>query len=447
MTYAGGGWGADTQLLMTDGSARAVQNIRVGDQLQGDDNAPRVVTALTTNVGPTYRIDCTSRGRPQCSWTCDGNQRLVLRMNLAPYVQRKNGQFKIRQFFALPPRCDLTLKCLPTIYPDQATANAALHTIKTTWRPLHLTYTVSDYMRRLTQQPKYYSSCMLYQSDFVDFPPHLPPIESLQQRLENIFGRTITPHDVESTAHTIGLWLTDGNSHQPYVYQIGTNWRRPHLDHTPVITALEDWFESMFGQLQLPITHLCSRTSALNDCFLVNLSDVARGGGASRFTRLLNTYGLVGHKHFPMSLLTELRNVRLALLGGVIDGDGCLNARSKCYIICSKSRGFIDGIVHLSRSLGYSVGVVQDTTKTIQGVQYHGYQIDIFGNHLSDIAPYIALPYKRCPTNAALGREPHNDQRCTPFKITSLRVRRRHYSVKVTGNNRCLLESFLVSTA
>ena len=66
----GGGkcWGAGTRLLRYDGSAVAVEDVRVGDTLMGPDSKPRTVTATTAGHAPMYRI-IPVKGDP---WTCNG---------------------------------------------------------------------------------------------------------------------------------------------------------------------------------------------------------------------------------------------------------------------------------------------------------------------------------------------------------------------------------------
>lgn len=43
-----------SKVLMADGSVRAVQHVRNGDRLLGDDGSVRVVSGVTRGFGPLY---------------------------------------------------------------------------------------------------------------------------------------------------------------------------------------------------------------------------------------------------------------------------------------------------------------------------------------------------------------------------------------------------------
>lgn len=74
--YAGTGkcLGFDTPVLMFDGSIRAVQDVRVGDQVMGPDSLPRTAKALGRGRSPMYRV-VPVKGEP---WVCNDDHILTL---------------------------------------------------------------------------------------------------------------------------------------------------------------------------------------------------------------------------------------------------------------------------------------------------------------------------------------------------------------------------------
>lgn len=71
----------EQQILMFDGTVKAAQNIRVGDQLMGPDSLPRTVLRLHEGVDYLYTI--TPKRGP--AWTVTGNHVL----NVKQYINRK----------------------------------------------------------------------------------------------------------------------------------------------------------------------------------------------------------------------------------------------------------------------------------------------------------------------------------------------------------------------
>ena len=84
-------------------------------------------------------------------------------------------------------------------------------------------------------------------------------------------------------------------------------------------------------------------TATTNEFFQIRLGTV--------FRSILLEYGLLNNKHIPRELLRESKDVRMALLEGLIDGDGHCKNDGRCYSITAKMENFIDGVIDLARSL------------------------------------------------------------------------------------------------
>ena len=152
----------------------------------------------------------------------------------------------------------------------------------------------------------------------------------------------------------------------------------------------------------------------------------------------MESYDLIGNKHFPANLLRESPEIRRALLEGIIDGDGHLNQRDGGYLISAKERPFIDGLVHLTRSLGFSTGNVGTTTYYNENTkkEYTGWKKFFSGAEIDTLQPTLA--YKRAPKT-----NPYKDQRCDSFTVTKVQGST-YYAFTLEGGGRCLMEDFVV---
>ena len=428
-------WGAGTSLMLYSGRTVGVENIRAGDLLMGDDSTARAVLpgSVITGTGRMFRVESHTDGY---TWTCNEHHILVLANNDKPWAKKKRGYYRIFQFITVPGAAPnsfvLSVRTLPALYDTQVEADAVVQQMRANYRPLVWECAVSDYMNF-----GYKDRMMMFQPNLVTFPL---VGESLRSRLSRLWQRTITDAEAEETAWTIAVWLTDGGANTTNVYQIITDANRPHYSHTAIVTRLENWYTTMNGPRNEPISVPHSVSSAGNIVYAIHLADTQPGGTMSRFRRLLEDYGIFSSKVVPHSLLTESREIRTALLAGIIDGDGHFNADSKKYEVAAKSRAFMDSLVHLCRGLGYSVGMVTPRMITTDGVTYRSFRINITGYDLSDLATQITLAYKHCSPNAEMTR----DQRCSGFTVTEIDAGR-YYGFQLDGNGRCLLSNFLVT--
>lgn len=108
---------------------------------------------------------------------------------------------------------------------------------------------------------------------------------------------------------------------------------------------------------------------------LFNNPDAITG---SWFTAILSDLGILGvyggesRKRVPMALLTDTVEVRMQLMAGYIDGDGCRMQQHNCswYEIAAAldSKPVVDDLMHLSRGLGLGVSApIIKNTRTLPG--------------------------------------------------------------------------------
>jgi len=413
-----------------------------------------VVTVAPTPAPATYRITSNNEGR--LSWTCNGQHILVLMVNRRPRSKqlRQGGGYFIEYFdlelirAAPHPAYRPVTRGLSdgtrmlngtnalVAFSSEDEAQSFIDAYGDLWKPLTFECTVEDYM---SFPHAIKVKCMMYQPPVVDFPP---PSLSLRSRLETAFGRTISTEQLHQCAWVIGLWLADGRSTAPIIYQICENEAKPTHSHVEIINNLVNVLSDMSGQSSEMVRGTIKQhgiTSSGNIAYNIPIG--------SALWSVINGYGMAGRdkKHFPLDLLREGRSTRAHLLAGVIDGDGWFVLDKKYYGVACKDRHFIDGIIHLSRGLGLSTGKVSHklSTDVETGLQYTAWEVGIYGDALSTVIP-VRLSYKRCPSNEALGRSPNKDQRCDGFTITKV-DHAPYRGFQVDGNGRILMNDFVVT--
>lgn len=148
---------------------------------------------------------------------------------------------------------------------------------------------------------------------------------------------------VDLDPYVLGLWLGDGASLDPRIVSADTEV----LDHLRGWGRDRGMAVTEYSKLDSPKTILLGFSSVGKS------SHNAKGGDYSNpFRGALKRYGLVDNKHIPRDYLVNDRAVRLALLAGIIDSDGCVSRG--CTEVCFKSRRLAEDLVFLARSLGFA---------------------------------------------------------------------------------------------
>lgn len=154
----------------------------------------------------------------------------------------------------------------------------------------------------------------------------------------------------------------------------------------------------------------------------------------------LDNYNLVNNKHIPNDYIFNDREIRLQLLAGIIDTDGCVpKSNNKRIIITQTRKELSDQIVFLARSLGFNTTILEvnkNNTKLPNGnikdckTQY---RINISGD-IEDI-----------PTILKKGKNsnPNKDWSKTRIKVEYI-GKDRYYGFLLDENHRFILDDFTV---
>jgi len=392
-----------------------------------------------------YRITSTNAGRD--SWTCNGDHVLVVKFNNRPssvqhlhHHHHHHHHVKPYYFIMFEVQHGGAMDGLVVnkahAYHTEAEACAAQDTENSRWQPLVWECTVNQFLRC---SPEVQRKARMYQPDIVTFPPLSSP-RTLRSILSRAMNGLASREQTLDTAWVIGMWLSHGVAGRSTVQQIKDDRNKPTNSHTAVVDRLVEWYASIMSVDRAAaegIVKYHKTTTAGNAAYGVRLGRV--------FRRVLETYKIFYKKRFPHSLLTESKELRMALLAGIIDGDGYYDSHH-LYEVSAKKRGFIDGLIHLCRGLGFSTGTVGTTRCTSKDADevYTGFRIRIGGPHLYTIA--TTLRYKRapCAVGQARGMDPQKDQRCDGFTVQKI-AHADYFGFALNGNGRCLMDDFTVT--
>ena len=156
----------------------------------------------------------------------------------------------------------------------------------------------------------------------------------------------------------------------------------------------------------------------------------------------LSVYGLINNKHIPNDYLINSKDVRLKLLAGIIDTDGCVQNDGRRIIIITVIGKLANNIEFLAKSLGFSVNVnirkrenvvIFDTPPKNYKDQF---VINISGYNLHEI-PTI-LERKICAKQVG-----GVNLLTTAIEVVSVEYGN-YYGWTVDGNHRFLLSDFTV---
>ena len=130
----------------------------------------------------------------------------------------------------------------------------------------------------------------------------------------------------------LGLWLGDGTS-------IRTEITSPDKE---IIDYVYRYAESLGMRVSKRVKNGCGT-------YLIARKEES---GSNRLLDSFNVYGLIKNKHIPQEYISNSESVRLALLAGLLDTDGSLDARGD-YEITQKSERLAKEIKYLADTLGF----------------------------------------------------------------------------------------------
>ena len=340
----------DTPILTWSGNIKLSQDIDIGDELIGDDGTKRTVLRLTSGEDKMYRIS----QKYGDDYVVNSKHTLVLKFsgNKTISWHKSINSWNMTWF-------DKRVRCKSIPVSETKTKQQAYEELKKfsddLTVPDPILITVDDYLKLPKSTKK---KLVGFKTEGVcwDYKPVM-----------------IDPY-------ILGSWLGDGYSNGVEFCsndsEIVKRWQEWAVDNDAKITNLKQKYRYYVKR---------NPTSAKR---------------SNPLKEQLSKYNLVNNKHIPDDFLINSKEVRLQLLAGIIDTDGCVQNEGRRINIIQSNPILSVQIKFLAQSLGFRVSIINrerknDTTFTTEPKDYKDQQsINISGKYLAQI-PTI-LPRKKC---------------------------------------------------
>ena len=224
------------------------------------------------------------------------------------------------------------------------------------------------------------------------------------------------PADFPTDPYMIGLWLGDGNTNGPMIWNIDEE--------------VIDYIYEYATQRNMSVT-VYEQHNKKTKCCGYNL--ITEGKKLNPLRKLLKEFVMDNIKFIPEKYITSSVDQRLQLLAGLIDSDGYIDNKrgvGRGVEIAQKSKPLSDAICKIGRSLGFRVS---RSEKNINGTTYQTMYIS------GDLSK-LPLKIKRKRQSE---RNSNKDYLRTGFTVEKL-PESEYVGLVVDGNHRFLKSDFTV---
>ncbi|KAJ5070282.1 intein-containing pre-mRNA-processing-splicing factor 8 precursor [Anaeramoeba ignava] len=371
--------GKGTKIRMADGSRKLVEDIIIGDRVMGDNGIARDIDSLMSGKSKLYRVfpRVSREGEKSESHlknpntfryfdsgiVCNPNHILVVHVPPKSEIkeidisspERKQGSFCVR-YYELKQKNGILrpVEVEKRIGYDSHNQCEMYHTREEALKRANEIYlrsnlvwevSVSDYLKYQKSVKNPVPLKMSYSNQIAHFPDS-PKISKFKLIVKNCFslcsknGDEVTDEILENILWIIGLWLANGD------------WEKTIFSFNIQEVELIKKLEKSAKQIYLNTNTHKKEGFGIG----VSLSNFQRKNILRTIIKklgLMNKNKLVEENIITMFLQESVRN-RLALLAGIIDGDG--SRKEKEAIVVTQSvqhKDILRLVFYLSRSLGF----------------------------------------------------------------------------------------------
>jgi hypothetical protein len=374
----------DTAVMLSDGSVKMVQDIKVGDLLMGDDSTPRTVLSLARGRDKMYDI-VPIKGE---KYTVNQEHILCLRASGFPKISfnkhKSNTHFNIQWLENNEFQSRTFTYNSDNLEDVRKTANDFFETVRNTDNVLEIA--VKDYLNLSDKKKGFLKGYRVP----IEFPEKPLPMEP----------------------YMIGYWLGDGTSGGSAI--------------TSQDSTVLHYFSNELPKYGLSLNYHCGYT--------YGISGNGKNGG-NAFLNALKGNNMINNKHIPALYKCNSRENRLKLLAGLLDSDGSYGNGG--FEFSQKNENLMNDVVYLARSLGFSCYKVEKkTTWTYKGEKKYGtaFRVCINGSGLHEIPTKI-------PRKRAAPRKQIKDVLVTGITVKYVREDD-YYGFMIDGNRRFVLGDF-----
>lgn len=372
----------DTPILMYDGSIKLVQDIVVGDVIMGDDSSPRKVLTLGQGTDDMYDV-IPVKGE---KYTVNSEHILCLKQSgvgsIDTVVLSDNTiKFKASRFD------NMRRSFKHVTFDSYEQARSYLESFGE--EDMITEISVKDYLKLSNSTRKNWLKGYRKGVDFQNKP-------------------------VEFDPYILGLWLGDGCSSKPLI--------------TSQDAVILGYLNTKLREYDLMMTY--------NGQYDYYIRAIDRGS-PNKLLEFLQGRNLINNKHIPTDYKCNDRDIRLKVLAGLIDSDGCLI--NNTYEISQKSETLANDILYLARSLGFAAYARRSEKSCVyKGERRYGMYTRI---HISGNIDEIPVKIKR--------KQAHIRRQAKDHLVTGVDVKHvgvgTYYGFTLDGNHRYLMGDFTVT--
>jgi len=413
-----------TSVLLWDSKTKMVEDIKIGDKLVGTDGAMRIVKDTINGEDNLYTVTQTKGS----SYTVNSRHTLLLKPTHYKKILIHKTHIKVFWF-------SRTLMA---------------------FKSKKLYYTIDNYNEILAQANQIIEN-IDESAVRITVDNYLKLSDSIKKRLYGFKSQNICwkPQTVELDPYILGSWLGDGYSDGSGISgndtEVIQKWMEWALENNGEIVHSNPYRFSVRrkgagykrgavgSETDCPV---CVKTKfSLCETSVGYESAVKPRNSTCPLKDELKKYDLLHNKHIPESYLMNERSVRLRLLAGIVDTDGCLTNDGKRITIIQVNKLLSEQICTLARSLGFVVNMRIIKKLNVKVPNYDELKdykdqcsINISGEHLSEIPTVISR--KKCNDS-----KPNKDYFKTSIQV-SFKEFGTYYGFMVDKDNEFILADF-----
>jgi hypothetical protein len=383
-----------TPIMLSDGSIKKIEDIKVGELLMGDDSKPRTVLSLAQGRDKMYDV-IPIKGE---KYTVNSEHILCLRASGFPKIHRNNHTANTNYNIQWIENNKFMSK---TFTFNEAKNNEA-----------EIKIAAYDFYDKILKN--HLTNDNVYEVAIKDY-------LNLSNKLKAILKGYKVPIDfpekeLPMDPYMIGYWLGDGHSAGAVI--------------TSQDSAVLYYFNKTLPTYELTLTYY--------DSYHYGITGNHKKDN-NKFLNVLKDENMIQNKHIPMLYKCNSRENRLKLLAGLLDSDGHLSENGG-FEFTQKNETLMDDVIYLARSLGFSCYKSEKkTTWTYKGEKHEGkaFRIQINGNGIEEIPTLI-------PRKQASPRKQIKDVLVTGIKVEYVNEDD-YYGFTLDGNCRYVMGDFTVT--
>jgi hypothetical protein len=384
-----------TKILLWNGDIKSVEDVKIGDILIGNDGEKRTVLKLFNGVDQMYKI----KQKTGNEYIVNSEHILSFKFinNKKIYWKSSINSWSVEWF----DKQNMAKKSKKLKVNKKLTKEKAYNEMK-------------DFVNNLDDN----NTVNICVKDYIKLP----------QKTKNLlYGYKLEKSvkwenkEVEIDPYIFGMWLGDG-------YKNGYGFASIDAE---LIEYWKKWADKNDMNVNLYLD---------NQNIHYGISKKINGKKPTAFKEKLKKYGVLNNKFIPKDYIINSKEVRLALLAGLIDTDGSVEQGGVTIRIsqCLEHKAIIDGARFIADSLGFQTSIKEKNTSwKHDGVKKYGKGLilTISGYGVENIPTII--PRKKCRSPLISG---NNWTKITvePYKVGEF------YGFEIDGNNLFVLPDFTV---